>query len=60
MGENPLAKHLAQAAARRAAKHRRHAIRLAVAGTAVVAAHAVGFHGSGPAPSSGEVAVTDA
>ncbi len=56
MGEIPLAKHLAQAAARRAAKHRRHAIRLAVAGTAVVAAHAVGFHGSGPALSSGEVA----
>lgn len=56
MGEIPLAKHLAQAAARRAAKHRRHAIRLAVAGTAVVAAHAVGLHGSGSVLPSGEVA----
>lgn len=56
MGENPLAKHLAQAAVRRAAQHRRHAVRLAVAGTAFLAANAVGFHGSGAVLSSGETA----
>lgn len=56
MGEIKLAKHLAPAAARRKAQHRRQAIRLAVStGTAVLAVCAVGFHGNGSVLSSGQV-----